>query len=222
MTIDPKTAAALTSGAMASFHPFRTLMPYCVTAVSGGWVFENRWYAPLGSRQSAAAKAIPLHTFRFKRWPGDIEGVWHKPERRISSRFYLYSDSAESRVDYFPRLERLMTFIKPLPFDPPHWSRRGEAEPSFWDWVQVAPAPDLPFGREVLADLQIREPDEHGRRQVERANDPAWNAAHREVLDRIHLDYLIWLTSGRPMPRRRKVARAELERLSAISGDMAV
>jgi hypothetical protein len=200
MTIDPKTAAALTSGAMASFHPFRTLMPYCVTAVSGGWVFENRWYAPLGSRQSAAAKAIPLHTFRF----------------------YLYNDSAESRVDYFPRLERLMTFIKPLPFDPPHWSRRDGPEPSFWDWVQVAPAPDLPFGREVLADLVIREPDEHGRRQVERTNDPAWNAAHRGVLERIELDYLTWLTSGRPMPRRRKLPRAELERLAAISGDMAV
>jgi hypothetical protein len=208
MAIDLTTAAKLTEGALSSFHPFRTLMPYCVTAVAGGWVFENRWYAPLGSSQSAAAVPIPLHTFRFKKWPGDIEGVWHRQERRVDSRFYLYNDGAESRQDYFPRLERLMTFIKALPIPARHQRQHDNPQCDFADWVTGASAPDILFGREVFADVQLR-------RELERPDDKVWNSAHRKVLDRILLDYLLWLTSGKPLPRKRQPSRGELEQRAA-------
>lgn len=217
-------------------YPFRTMFPYCITAVPGGWVFRNRDYSAIGYRHHVPLPEIARLSgkFRFSRWPGNIEGVWWGKQPRVSDCFWLYSDSIESRFDYFARLSRLMGFVRP----PAGW-QRGVSVPvkdtrrqgvgpdlDFWEWLRVTPPPKIagPEGglvRCVMADLLLREPDEHGRRQMKRPDDPAWNARHKLVMDEVYLAYLQWFTSNRPTPRRKPLPREELEALAAIADDLA-
>lgn len=93
---------------------FKLFMPYCIqrVEVSGrkhAFLPLNRDYAPLGMRRGAHLdyeKMMPTHGAYFARDPAKLADVWWNVR---DGQMWLYDDSPESRVDYFARLERLMS-----------------------------------------------------------------------------------------------------------------
>jgi hypothetical protein len=97
---------------------FKVFMPYLLQRVEvpgrkHAFLPLNRNYVPLGMPSSEGyvkysdAQIIASHAVYFARDPAKIEGVWWSNDG--NGRHWLYDDSTASRVDYFARLERLMS-----------------------------------------------------------------------------------------------------------------
>lgn len=93
---------------------FKLFMPYCIQRVDvpgrkHAFLPLNRDYAPLGMRRGehrSYEDMMPTHGVYFSRDPAKLEGIWHNMR---GGQMWLYDDSVESRVDYFARLEKLMS-----------------------------------------------------------------------------------------------------------------
>ena len=102
-------------------HFFRFWMPYLFQKVDVDgvkWAFLplNRNYKPLGI---IGAKHVDYRDFalsggvRFGRNPASLNGIW----TNISgdgSQLWLYADDPKTRIDYFDRLETLMSLSLPV------------------------------------------------------------------------------------------------------------
>lgn len=95
---------------------FRTFMPYLLQRVEvpgrkHAFLPLNRNYVPLGMPGSGVKYSDPeiiaTYAVYFSRDPAKIDGVWWSNDG--NGRHWLYDDSTVSRVDYFARLERLMS-----------------------------------------------------------------------------------------------------------------
>jgi hypothetical protein len=93
---------------------FKVWMPYVFERIEHpkrkhAFLPLNRDYAPLGMARGGGLDfpaMLPTHGVYFARDPALIDGVFWT--MRAGS-LWLYDDSPASRVDYFERLERLMS-----------------------------------------------------------------------------------------------------------------
>jgi hypothetical protein len=101
---------------------FRYHMPYTFTWIKSKYKHTylplNRNYKPLGYMD---ARLVDYNDYIdqaivFTRDPIEITFVWHNRDG-----MYLYSDSYESRRDYFERLERLFSYSAKI-INPPMYS----------------------------------------------------------------------------------------------------
>ncbi|RYY10572.1 MAG: hypothetical protein EON55_16070 [Alphaproteobacteria bacterium] len=110
-------AAGLTCGhGMASTPTFFKLwMPYLYqkVEVSGrkhAYLPLNRDYVPLGYRRANGfvqyEEVASTHAVYFSRDPSLLKDVWWNVR---GDSLWLYDDSVASRLDYFERLQRLLT-----------------------------------------------------------------------------------------------------------------
>lgn len=115
MTMRPGKAALLIGGydwRVPSY--FRLFMPYCIQRMEvpnrkHAFLPLNRDYAPIGMRRLQHLDydaLMPTHGVYFARDPAGIEGVFWN---RRGNQLWLYDDSTASKVDYFARLEKLMS-----------------------------------------------------------------------------------------------------------------
>jgi len=105
-------AKSLTAGPRGGGTFFKRWMPYLYQRVEvkgRKHVFLplNRNYRPLGTQEFADYAAVAdTYGVAFRQDPGAFENIWWNTDD--AGRFWLYDDSAKSRVSYFERLERLM------------------------------------------------------------------------------------------------------------------
>lgn len=94
---------------------FRLFMPYLYQRVEvagrkHAFLPLNRDYVPLGFRRGDGSvdydRVTPTHAVYFARDPAALEGIWWNTR---DGQLWLYDDSTASRVDYFARLEKLMS-----------------------------------------------------------------------------------------------------------------
>ncbi|MEN2746444.1 hypothetical protein [Sphingomonas sp. T9W2] len=119
MTLIREKASSLTIGYGGWTNPtptfFRVFMPYVIQRVhtpghKHAFLPLNRDYLPLGLRRDGSvtyADYMPTHGVFFARDPAKFADVFWEPES--GDQLWLYDDSPASRVDYFARLERLMS-----------------------------------------------------------------------------------------------------------------
>jgi hypothetical protein len=112
MTVDD--AVGLTAGTRTANRTFFALwMPYLFQRVEGGgkkhtFLPLNRFYKPLGTRDYVEYPDVAAtHGVFFARDPATFNGIWSRAEPE-SGRFWLYDDSAKSRLDYFERYQALI------------------------------------------------------------------------------------------------------------------
>jgi hypothetical protein len=102
-------------------HFFRFWMPYLFQKIEVDgvrWAFLplNRNYKPLGNlnRDYVEYDAYTIsHGVKFGRNPALLEGIWTNISSD-SEQLWLYEDAPKSRVDYFSRLEKLMSHALPI------------------------------------------------------------------------------------------------------------
>lgn len=110
-------AAGLTCGHGMASTPtfFRLWMPYLYQKVEvpgrkHAYLPLNRDYVPLGGRRAdgfVKYEDVALtHAVYFSRDPVLLKDVWWNTR---GGSLWLYDDSVASRVDYFERLQRLLT-----------------------------------------------------------------------------------------------------------------
>lgn len=98
---------------------FRVFMPYLIWRVEvpgrkQAFIPLNRDYVPLGTSRGDGhvnykdPAVIARHAVYFARDPAKLKDVWWSSDKD-GGRLWLYDDSTASRVDYFARLERLMS-----------------------------------------------------------------------------------------------------------------
>ncbi len=113
----PDQAAGLTCGHGMGRTPtfFKIWMPYLYqrVGVAGrkhAYLPLNRDYVPLGFRRQDGFvnydETALRHAVYFSRDPSALKDVWWN---QLDGSLWLYDDSTQSRLDYFERLERLMT-----------------------------------------------------------------------------------------------------------------
>jgi len=96
-------------------HFFRFWMPYLFHRISHpkhkhAFIPLNRNYKPLGqmTKEHVDYDALAMsHGVVFARDPINYPGIWHNVE---GDHYWLYSDDPRTRMDYFKRLETLMTY----------------------------------------------------------------------------------------------------------------
>ena len=95
---------------------FRYWMPYCFQKLEVGgrnhiYLPVNRDYKPLGitSKDHVDYYAYLPQAVVFSADPHTFDGIWFHKET-----LHLYEDVASSRVDYFARLERLLSRVVKL------------------------------------------------------------------------------------------------------------
>ena len=102
-------------------HFFRFWMPYLfqrleVDGVRHAFLPLNRNYKPLGiiSGDHVDYGGLALsHGVSFTRDPALLVGVWDN-KSDDGSQLWLYSDSPQSRTDYFARFEKIMALSLPV------------------------------------------------------------------------------------------------------------
>lgn len=95
---------------------FKVWMPYLIQRIEvpgrkHAFIPLNRDYKPLGAPRVdhvdyKAPDVIARHAVYFARDPAALKGVWWNVR---GNQLWLYDDSTASRVDYFARLETLMS-----------------------------------------------------------------------------------------------------------------
>jgi hypothetical protein len=113
MTRDQAASLTCGNGRMPGQTFFRLFMPYLYQRVTvpgrkHAFLPLNRNYLPLGMRRNGWVdyKAVAgTHAVFFSRDPSTLADVWWN---QSGDSFWLYDDSAASRIGYFERLQRLM------------------------------------------------------------------------------------------------------------------
>lgn len=105
-------------------HFFRLWMPYLFQrvkfdGVKHAFIPLNRNYKPLGQldKEFVDYDALALtHGVAFSRDPATFRGIWFSQDNKplSSNTLWLYNDNPKSRLDYFSRLERLMSKSMPV------------------------------------------------------------------------------------------------------------
>jgi len=104
-----------------SGHFFRFWMPYLfqkieVDGVKWAFLPLNRNYKPLGvvTREHVDYREFAQsHGVKFPRDPAKLIAVWNTISDD-GTQLWLYEDNPRSRVDYFQRLDRLMSLSLPV------------------------------------------------------------------------------------------------------------
>ena len=98
---------------------FRYWMPYCFQKLEVGgrkhvYLPLNRDYKPLGitSKDFVSYDDYLKQAVVFSADPHTFDGIWNKKDNK--EKLYMYEDAYSTRVNYFARLERLLSRVVKL------------------------------------------------------------------------------------------------------------
>lgn len=101
---------------IADLPLFRSSLPYLIQRSGDGWLMLGRDYKPIGvtARDWVDYDDFAHQRFKLRVHPLKMVGVWRPKDRegQHDCRWWFYSDSVESYMDYFQRLERFYTYVK--------------------------------------------------------------------------------------------------------------
>ena len=101
---------------IADLPLFRSSLPYLIQRSGDGWLMLGRDYKPIGvtARDWVDYDDFAHQRFKLRVHPLKMQGVWRPKDRdgQHDCRWWFYSDSVESYMDYFQRLERFYTYVK--------------------------------------------------------------------------------------------------------------